>query len=87
MTTLGTKQIYVSQPQPAPLPTLPVNFVKPVSYEFRVAEHYDDGGKLTKVGLQVQIWEHDEYGVGIVKQPWEDVPRAKFDKNGAILIP
>ncbi len=60
---------------------------KPVSYEFRVAETVDKDGNITKVRLQVQIWEHDNYGSGIVKQSWCDVPRYKFDENGAMLPP
>ena len=72
-----------------PVQTLPqqyASFVKPLSYEFRVHETVEDG-KVTKVKLQVQVWEHDEYGSGIVKQYWQDVPRAQFDKNGTALIP
>lgn len=70
-----------------PIQTLPqqyASFVKPLSYEFRVHETVEDG-KVTKVKLQVQIWEHDEYGSGIVKQYWQDVPRVQFDKNGVML--
>lgn len=82
MSMLTTKQVAI------PVQTLPQQyapFVKPVSYEFRVAELYDDDGKLTKVGLQVQVWEHDEYGSGTIKQYWQDVPRAKFNKDGVII--
>lgn len=71
-----------------PVQTLPqqyASFVKPLSYEFRVHETVEDG-KVTKVKLQVQIWEHDEYGSGIVKHYWQDVPRAQFDKNGNAII-
>ena len=71
-----------------PVQTLPqqyASFVKPLSYEFRVHETVEDG-KVTKVKLQVQVWEHDEYGSGIVKQYWKDVPRAQFDKNGNAII-
>lgn len=71
-----------------PVQTLPqqyASFVKPLSYEFRVHETVDDG-KVLKVKLQVQIWEHDEYGSGIVKQYWHDVPRAKFDKDGNAIL-
>ena len=68
---------------PAPV-AIPIDFVKPLSYEFRVAEIVDDNGKVEKVKLQVQIWEHDEFGSGTVKHYWADVPRCKFDKNGAI---
>jgi len=73
-----------------PVQTLPqqyAQFVKPLSYEFRVAEIVNDEGKIETVKLQMQVWEHDEYGSGIVKQFWHDVPRQKFDKNGTALIP
>ena len=73
-----------------PVQTLPQQyapFVKPLSYEFRVAEIVNDEGKTETVKLQMQVWEHDEYGSGIVKQFWHDVPRQKFDKNGTALIP
>ena len=72
----------VSAPPPATVP-----FVKPLSYEFRVAEHYDPNGKLAKVVLQMQTWEHDEYGSGVVKQYWHDVPRIKIDSNGTLILP
>jgi hypothetical protein len=74
MTALTTKQIYVT---PQPQPTMPVQFVKPVSYEFRVAEHMNADGTIAKIGLQVQVHEHDEYGVGIVTQYWKDVERVQ----------
>lgn len=50
-----------------------------------MAEIVDDNGKVEKVNLQVQIWKHDEFGSGTDKHYWADVPRCKFDKNGAIL--
>jgi hypothetical protein len=78
MTQLTNKQLYITPPMPASPPAIMVQFVKPLSYEFRVAEHYDAEEKLQKVGLQVQIWEHDEYGVGVVKQYWSDVERVKI---------
>lgn len=84
MIHLTNKKIY---PPAAQIPAMPIDFVKPLSYEFRVAETIDDSGKITKVCLQVQVWEHDEFGSGTVKQHWYDVPRTRFDKNGAILIP
>ena len=71
-----------------PIQTLPqqyASFVKPLSYEFRVHETVENG-KVTKVKLQVQVWEHDEYGSGIVKHYWQDVPRAQFDKDGNAII-
>jgi hypothetical protein len=81
---LTTKQMML------PVQTLPQQyapFVKPVSYEFRVAEHYGHDGKIAKVVLQMQIWEHDEYGSGTVKQFWHDVPRIKIDADGGIIPP
>jgi hypothetical protein len=82
MLMLTTKQIYVTPATPA---TMPLQFVKPLSYEFRVAEYVDETGKVDKVKLQVQIWEHDEYGSGTVKHFWSDVPRVKMDRNGSII--
>lgn len=84
MTQLTAKQVSVPL---VPQPQQYVPFVKPLSYEFRVAEIVDDTGKIETVKLQMQIWEHDEYGSGIVKQYWQDVPRYKFDKNGSMLPP
>lgn len=83
MNMLTTKQMSL------PVQTLPQQyapFVKPLSYEFRVAEIVNDEGKIEIVKLQMQVWEHDEYGSGIVKQFWHDVPRQKFDKNGTLLV-
>jgi hypothetical protein len=81
MNMLVSKQI--SLPVITP-PAQYAPFVKPVSYEFRVAEVYDNE-KLESVKLQVQVWEHDEFGSGIVKQYWQDVPRIKMDKAGNFL--
>ena len=81
MNMLVTKQI------PLPVQSLPSQyapFVKPLSYEFRVAEIIEDG-KIETVKLQMQVWEHDEYGSGIVKHYWQDVQRVKMDKNGNFL--
>lgn len=84
MTQLTTKLISLpSAPVP---PAQQVQFVKPLTYEFRVAETIDEG-KITKVALQMQVSEHDEYGSGIVKVFWHDVPRVQFDKNGVMLPP
>lgn len=80
---LNTKQMYVPQQTPPTPPSLQFTFPKPLSYEFRVAEHIDDEGKILKVGLQVQVWEHDEFGSGNVAYPWTDVERVKI-KNGII---
>jgi hypothetical protein len=50
---------------------------KPVSYEFRVAEFIKDD-KIEKVALQVQVWEHDNYGSGLLKQDWTTVERVQI---------
>lgn len=76
---------YINLPVQSAPPPLTAPFVKPLSYEFRVAEILDASGKIEKVQLQMQIWEHDEYGAGIVKQPWAAVPRIKIDHTGSII--
>ena len=81
MITLTSKKIY---PPVQPTPAIPVDFVKPLSYEFRVAENVDGDGKIESVKLQVQVWEHDEFGSGTIKQYWQDVPRVKM-RDGIIL--
>lgn len=83
--TLNTKQIFVTQPQQVQ-PAIPIQFAKPLSYEFRVAEHLDENNNVERVGLQVQVHEHDEYGAGIIRMGWMDVPRVKL-KDGVIWIP
>ena len=78
---LTNKKIYITPPAPFPPPAPPaiiVEFVKPLSYNFRVAENIDEKGNVIKVGLQVEVWEHDEYGVGTIKYTWADVPRVKL---------
>jgi hypothetical protein len=75
---LTNKKIYPLMPAPV---AIPIDFVKPLSYEFRVAEIVDDNGKVEKVKLQVQIWEHDEFGSGTVKHYWADVPRCNLIKT------
>lgn len=87
MTSLTTKQVYLPVPTYNPPPAQSITFPKPLSYEFRVAETVDIDGKITRVALQVQVWEHDEYGAGTVKQTWTEVPRYKFDSSGSMLIP
>ena len=58
---------------PQPSVTVP----KPLTYKFRVAE-YENGGEVVKVGLQVQTWEHDNYGSAILKKDWTDVERVRL---------
>lgn len=75
--SLNTKQVYVPQPTPVAPPSISMTFPKPLSYEFRVVEWMKEE-KVAKVALQVQIWEHDEYGSGNVVQSWKDVERIKL---------
>jgi hypothetical protein len=74
MITLSCKQIYLPVQTPA---AQSIHFPKPLSYDFRVAEHTNADGTIAKVGLQIQIWEHDEFGVGTIKQYWTDVERVQ----------
>ena len=84
MIQLNTQQVYIpQQPPPVAPPVQSFTFVKPVSYEFRVAEHLDQTDKVIKVALQVQVWEHNDHGTGNVIQTWHDVPRVKM-KDGVI---
>ena len=78
MMTLTCKQIYLPVPPAQTPPAQSISFPSPLSYEFRVAEHTDTNGNIVKVGLQVQITEHDQYGVGVIKQYWADVERVKI---------
>jgi hypothetical protein len=68
-------------------PAVSIDFVKPLSYDFRVVEILGDDGQIATVKLQTQIWEHDENGYGTVKQGWTDVPRVRFDKHGGLIVP
>lgn len=84
MIALITEQVYLPQPPTPPTPPLQsFTFPKPLSYEFRVAEHVDSDGNIMKVGLQVQVWQHDQYGNGNVLSPWTDVQRVKL-KDGIL---
>ena len=80
---LNTKQLLI--PPPSIPPSLYVQFVKPESYEFRVLETMDETGKIVSVKLQVQVFEHDEYGTSLLKKDWQDVPRVVVTKDGMII--
>jgi hypothetical protein len=64
------------------IPQSNITIPKPLTYEFRVAEFLDASGAISKVGLQVRIWEHNNLGVGIVKQEWKDVERVQIPHVG-----
>jgi len=59
------------------IPQSSLMVVKPLSYKFRVAE-YEKGGEVVRVGLQVQAWEHDNYGTPTMKYDWMDVERVRL---------
>jgi hypothetical protein len=86
MITLTSKSVYVTPPhhQTTP-PAIPFQFVKPLSYEFRVAEHTNADGTIVKIGLQVQVTEHDEFGIGVIKHYWTDVERVKIPYVATVL--
>lgn len=79
-TTYGT-----SGPFQVNIPQSSVMVCKPVTYEFRVVEHIKDG-QIVKVGLQYQVWEHDNYGTGAVRLHWTDVPRVQKDVDTGAII-
>lgn len=64
------------------IPQSSVMVAKPLSYEFRVAEYEDSHGDVVRIGLQMQVIEHDNYGVGLIKETWTDVPRVRLPFNG-----
>lgn len=81
VTTTFNSPPYVNQssgPFRMEIPQSSVLLAKPVSYEFRVAEYVDKDDKIIRVGLQYRMWEHDNYGVGIVVIPWTDVERVRI---------
>ena len=59
------------------VPSSSVMMAKPLSYRFRVAE-YEKDGEIVKVGLQVQEWEHDNFGAPTLKSDWKDVERVRL---------
>lgn len=66
-------------PPVAPPPTAPsITMPEPISYEFQVVEHVQDG-KVVKVALQYKRNTHDQYGGVKIYGTWEDVPRVKLE--------
>lgn len=65
-----------NQPVPVPPPPMALTIVKPVSYQFQVAE-YEKDGVIVKVELQVQATTHDEFGNVINSSGFQPVPRVK----------
>jgi len=59
------------------VPQSSVLMAKPLSYDFRVAEYVNDKDEIVKVGLQVAVFEHDNYGGRQLRQDFVDVERVK----------
>jgi len=60
------------------IPQSSVMMAKPLSYDFRVAEYVNDKDEIVKVGLQVAVFEHDNYGNRQLRQDFVDVERVKI---------
>ncbi len=76
-TQMGSNTGYAAPSGNMLIPLPNVMIPKPLSYEFRVVEYTKDD-KIDKVALQIQIWEHDNYGVGHVRQDWTTVERVQI---------
>jgi hypothetical protein len=61
------------------IPQSSVTIPKVITYDFRVAEYVDKEGNVKKVGLQVAVYEHDNYGYSTLRQTWTDIERVKLD--------
>lgn len=59
------------------VPTPSITMPEPISYEFQVVEHIEDG-RVGKVALQVKRNTHDQFGNIKIHGTWEDVPRVQF---------
>jgi hypothetical protein len=76
--TLTTNTYFGVAPQSPPPPTIPsITFPEPISYDFQVVEHVEDG-KITKVALQMKRNTHDQYGNIKIHGTWQDVPRVRI---------
>lgn len=75
--TLETQTTSVPQPIVTQPPPVSMTFVKPISYQFQVAE-YEKDGAIVKVELQVQATTHDERGNVMFSSGFVPVPRIKL---------
>lgn len=73
----GTNPGYSAPAGQMTIPLPNVMMAKPLSYQFRVAEFIKED-KIEKVALQVQVWEHDNYGSPLLKQDWSTVERVQI---------
>lgn len=86
--TLTTNTFFGTVPPTPPMPPTPpapsITMPEPISYEFQVVEHVEDG-KITKVALQVRRHTHDQYGNIKIHGTWEDVPRVRFGDVATVV--
>lgn len=75
--SLETVTTTIPQPTVMQPPPVSMTFVKPVSYQFQVAE-YEKDGAVVKVELQVQATTHDEKGNVMYSSGFVPVPRIKL---------
>lgn len=74
---LETQTTSVPQPTVMQPPPVQMTFVKPLSYQFQVAE-YEKDGAVVKVELQVQATTHDEKGNVMYSSGFIPVPRVRL---------
>lgn len=60
------------------IPQSSVLMPKPLSYDFRVAEYVNIKDEIVKVGLQVAVFEHDNFGGRQLRQDFVDVDRVRI---------
>jgi hypothetical protein len=75
---LTTNTYYGAVPPTIQTPPTPsITMPEPISYEFQVVEHIEDG-RVGKVALQVKRNTHDQFGNIKIHGAWEDVPRVRI---------
>lgn len=82
---LTTNTYFGAVPATPPSPPAPsITMPEPISYEFQVVEHVDNG-KIGKVALQVRRHIHDQYGNIKIHGTWEDVPRVRIGDVATVV--
>ena len=82
---LSTNTYFGAVPPTQPMPPAPsITMPEPISYDFQVVEHVEDG-KITKVALQYKRNTHDQYGNIKIHGTWEDVPRVRIGDVATVV--
>ena len=82
---LTTNTYFGAVPATPPSPPAPsITMPEPISYEFQVVEHVEDG-KIGKVALHVRRHIHDQYGNIKIHGTWEDVPRVRIGDVATVV--